>query len=112
MLSNILTYFKDYLWPPLPEQHREPGVASHPLSQLDSKEDDFPTAAIFLDCAWQPRDQKLPPQLRDNQKSGLKLCNPKYWIHVDLPEFEKEIAIVNRITADDFNAKDKIYVPR
>lgn len=72
--------------------------------------EDFPKSAMFLDTLWVANPQEVPPQLKNNTQSGLRVLHPKNWMHMDEKRFEYEMMLKNVMMRDDFKERDKMLI--
>ena len=52
----------------------------------------------------------VPPQLRNNTQSGLRVLQPQNWMFVDKDRFEYEIMLSRTMMREDFEGREAMLI--
>jgi hypothetical protein len=67
-------------------------------------------SAIFLDSLWTPDRNEVPPQLKNNIQSGLRVLEPHNWMFMDKPRLTYEMMLSKAMMGADFKFRDAVLI--
>jgi hypothetical protein len=115
-MLSLAAFVSHFIWPPIvpnnlrSKQHSE----KHPYDALRTGwyPTDFPKSAIFLDSSWIPDKNQVPPHLRNNIQSGLRVLEPQNWMYMDKDNFSHELMLANTMMREDFKGRETMLITK